>query len=953
MILPNRIYNNIWPMLLLCMLQSLIRTNAFSNIIQRSPSADCQNQYTYSSQYIFRAPCSRLEATPVSKKDETIPLALEHFLSTCYECNQSEAGSVVIVSRGERDLPPHQAIDTSIFMTENSDPMSFIVTITKKEEVADKLKVQDIASEKFSLAPTDQIQSLFGLASGTIPPLGHLPALNVQILIERSLVAQCEGEGKMMLGSAGHPYWQCLVSTAVLLDLSNVKVASFSTDKDTTTFDENLIPRRLLNQVPSMSSKESEAPKPFFSAVTPPIHIARLLVEHKDLSNPLIPVSINAIGLLGNVDLKTKKLLTADLLPHFASIEGSNDSLRPWKCPMSGEDISVHLFFGKALFQRFGAARGEVAIQNLREGQLIEITAQTRVGARDSLAKWVSERRFDLEVKDFHLLSNKPTDNGMSTLDSDSKSFKHRASDEVTSLQLPVLTLSDVFGDYAKPVETVDTMESLQAFARDALELLANLDTSKESSPATLMGMDCEWQPNQLSPPGQPQPVLLLQISFHSLGTVYLLDVQTLLRPLLSPETSMNELESVASNTLDILFRSLRVVKVGYQIASDLRRIAASYPHVPCFQEIQAVLEVDTLVKRVLHLTKQKKSRAITMSLARLTAHYLEKSISKECQVSDWSERPLSPDQIEYAALDAAISPLIAKMAMESINATINSTLPRVERWDGDAGVSKALDSWRFLYLETDDAMAIKKLQAKQIVGQSWIVTQSWITGGKPPKFPSLPLENGEGPYTDNDGVLRLPARMLRIRQPGDDAIFTGLVGREIGKSKDRCLGLLLTGDTTLPVGARIDFPRRSNYVEFEDGVALFVTMPDKIRPGEPRKIPNEFLEDGKILSWFISSNDWREGCSDLATKLLASRNMGDDNAPLLLFVRNGKGSFISGGRCRVLLPEDVPSVTDTDKPIGWGLTQLNLELLDFESLAGMETFAYLLGPLISHDSDT
>jgi prolyl-tRNA editing enzyme YbaK/EbsC (Cys-tRNA(Pro) deacylase) len=943
------IITNAWTLLFLCLFQSLIHTSAFS-VSQISSATGCLNQSTFSSRHIFRAPSTRLKATYLPKNDETGSASLEHFLSTCCACNKKQAGSVQILSRGAPGLPKHQSIETSIFITTNQDSVSFIVAITRDTDTVDEPKLQRIASGQLSLAPMDRIQSMFGFALGTIPPLGHLPTLPLTIFIEESLMEVCQAENQMLLGAAGHPYWQCLVSPEILLTLPNVQVASFSTDKVNAKEGENESTSTGPNPLLYVSCAASDAPKPFFSAETPPIHTAQILVEHKDLSNPLKPIQVNAFGRLGKLERKTKKLLTADLLPPFDKIEEAKEDPRPWRSASSGEDMDVHLIFGKALFQRFGATQGDAAIHNLKEGQMIEITAQTKVSNRDSLGRWVGERSLDLEVWDFRILSNESTDDGgASTMTSDSKPFKHKPVSGTVSPQLPVLTLRDVFGDSGQ-VEIVDTMESLHAFARDSLELLANLDIPNETTPATLMGMDCEWQPNQLSPLGEPQPILLLQISFHSLGKVYLLDLQTLLRPLLSPEAFMNELESVASETLDILFRSKRVVKVGYQIASDLRRIAASYPHVPCFQEIQAVLEVDTLVKRVLHLTKQKKSRSITMSLARLTAHYIQKSLSKECQVSNWSGRPLTQNQIEYASLDAAISPMIAEKALESINATIDGKFPRVERWHGDEGVAKAIDSWRFLYLQTEDEKAIKKLQAKQIVGPSWIVTQSWITGGKPPQFPSVPPPNGEGPYTDNNGVLRLPARMIQIQQPGDEAIFASMIGKEIGISKDRCLGLLLTGATALPEGARIDYPQRSSYVEFQDGVALFLTMSNNHRSGEPRNFPNEFLDDGKILSWFISSNDWRNGCSGLATKLLSSRKDGDDYAPLLLFVRSGKGSFVSGGRCRILLSEDVPSVTDTDKPKGWGLTQLNLELLDYETLAASEDFAYLISPLMLHD---
>jgi hypothetical protein len=208
----------------------------------------------------------------------------------------------------------------------------------------------------------------------------------------------------------------------------------------------------------------------------------------------------------------------------------------------------------------------------------------------------------------------------------------------------------------------------------------------------------------------------------------------------------MNELETATSEILSKLWESKRILKTGYQIGSDLRRIAASYPHMPCFQQVQSVLEVDSLVKRILHITKQKKSRSVTMSLARMTSHYLGKTVDKECQVSDWMARPLTNKQSDYAALDAAISPALVEKALESVDARINGDLPRIERWQGDEGLSKAIESWRFFILESDDPTTIQKLQAKQIVGPSWTVAQSWITGGNPPEIPFVPSANAETP---------------------------------------------------------------------------------------------------------------------------------------------------------------------------------------------------------------
>ena len=195
----------------------------------------------------------------------------------------------------------------------------------------------------------------------------------------------------------------------------------------------------------------------------------------------------------------------------------------------------------------------------------------------------------------------------------------------------------------------------------------------------------------------------------------------------------MNELEKRASDILSKLWSSERILKVGYQLSSDLRRVAASYPHVPCFRKVNSVLEVDKLCKRILQITKQKKSRSITMSLARMTSHYMGRTVDKGCQISDWEARPLSASQKVYAALDAAVAPALAEKALSSINATVNPRIPRIERWEGDDELSQAIDSLRFFVVDIEDGKPAKKLQAKQILGDHWIATQTWIAGETPP----------------------------------------------------------------------------------------------------------------------------------------------------------------------------------------------------------------------------
>jgi hypothetical protein len=111
-----------------------------------------------------------------------------------------------------------------------------------------------------------------------------------------------------------------------------------------------------------------------------------------------------------------------------------------------------------------------------------------------------------------------------------------------------------------------------------------------------------------------------------------------------------------------------------------------------------------------------------------MTSHYLGKTVDKTFQISDWMARPLTDEQKNYAALDAAVAPSLVEKALLTVNATISPKIPKIERWDGDEGLVNVVNSMRFSFLETPDVKSAKKLQAKQIVGDHWVVTQSWIS---------------------------------------------------------------------------------------------------------------------------------------------------------------------------------------------------------------------------------
>ncbi|KAL3934510.1 MAG: hypothetical protein SGBAC_009788 [Bacillariaceae sp.] len=639
------------------------------------------------------------------------------------------------------------------------DTSAVYICLTNNLGGVDPTKLQAALQEKVSLTVAEEVCSLLGILPTAVPPFGHLPKSNATIIIDKSLMDQLKSSDGMIVGNAGHPYWQCLVMRDALLSLPNVQVTDICGIHQHDNSDEKPIPTTLATPLasPSVSSDPPEITQPILPGVfpgeTPPMNIAKLVVEQRSLSNPLLPTTVKVTGYLGTLEKKSKKLVTTNLLPLGIDLDASDDSLAWRSSSNGGETFSVRLSFGRALFQTLGKSQWDAILECLESGQVLEITAQTGVVDRNSLCKWVNDRCLELEVQEFLILSEEDPSKGNANdsylpagpANKAQMSFKHMS--EWTTPQFAPVAIEDIFGSSSQCIEFINSTESLQGFVVETAGLPSqHTDKTSSSTPSNLLGIDCEWQPNQLKVRGEKQPVLLLQISLHALQKVYLFDLQTLLRPLLPPNEPMNEMETTVSKALGKLFRSKQIVKVGYQVSSDLMRVAASYPHLDCFQEVPSVLEVDSFVKRTLQLKKQKKSRAITMSLAKLTAHYLNKSISKECQVSNWSARPLSAEQLEYAAIDAAIGPVLVEKAMESINATIHTEIPRVERWEGDDKISKVISNWRFTHFYSEDTRSehekhqLETLKASQVIGEEsiWTVSQSWIVGKQEPSVPSL-----------------------------------------------------------------------------------------------------------------------------------------------------------------------------------------------------------------------
>ena len=546
-------------------------------------------------------------------------------------------------------------------------------------------------------------------------------------------------------------------------------------------------------------------------------------------------------------------------------------------------------------------------------------------GNWNSLLPW--ERKRDYERR---AVAGMDAVNGDDALGSDKNNQSMPPASSNTNNADNTLTLdrfNSQFRDSPLEVIIVDGDDSIRAMAKILSELFSLIGEEEDQTGEFLdyvAGIDCEWRPTgayaeALLDGPNDNPVALLQICIPAIGKVYLVDTYKILRANLADAEPMNTNEEIISEAIGSLFGSDRVIKVGYSVANDFRRLAGSFPHMSAFCNVRSVVELSTLAQR-LHPTSE---RSLLGSLQRLTKLVLGGyNIAKEQQCSNWEARPLTPNQIEYAALDCALPPRLLDQMTEGSGTAKTKEILR-----------EATSSLRFQTLDSDRKDAIRLLQAKRVVGNTFVVSQSWLQDRGAPAAVSLPAEGG-GAYTDKSGILRMPANLVSIANGNEDARWKRLSGKFVGKSKGKCIDLLL-GDS-LPEDASLEYNPRSGFIAFKDGLALFVN----ILSFSSRKMPypNEWLEDGRMLTWFIRQKDWDDGRSMTAKLLLGLTK--SPPATVVLFARVGNGEFICCGNCKASLADK------GDKNVGTSnkkLVKLNLQLQHWEHMKDLPSFSEML----------
>lgn len=873
----------------------------------------------------------------------------------------------------EQLLKQHRRpINSLVFLVEDSNaniqPPGYILAVLESNDKVDTEKLgravatalglksdESKITITLSLAPSDIVSQLCGFPPGCIPPLGLSPPPLIT-MIEHSLANDSGTPGNdnnvMLIGGGGLPEYSMELSITALLDYATgVQIAEF---RQTT--------HQLKQKVTNiehfqgiLKGHESEKyQKPFFAVAPPDTAIAQQII-HGQTEVALSSEWVAVVGRISGVRQMSRRHVFVDLSP---PIVGPNQSAvvsdrYPWRCPKSGDDMAVQLIVGESFCRRRGVDEPEKAIRKLKGGQLIMVQGKTNMDKISSLKNWCAKKSLDVVVYDYQHLQT-DADSSVWGIPSSTRVVQDRGVNNVKDGrelpvlkrdELPILKLRDLYPNSVpgRIVEIVENLASVKLFHSKVSNWL-----DSHPNEAALVGIDCEWKPSFLAE-HEAQPVLLLQICFHPLQRVYLIDTQELLRPLEKLSADLTELELAVSDALGQLFQSDRLVKVGYQLADDFRRLAASYPQCDSFQEILSVLEISNLGQKVMQMKKLPRARVATSSLAKMTERFVSFRMNKTEQVSDWSVRPLLPEQVEYAALDAAVTPAIAERLIGEIRAHFCTCPVSLQRRNGDTAFAESLLSYKFHLYPSTETAAIQKWNAKRLVGDYFLVSQTWTATEPKPDIPTI-LDNGNGhdsPFVDLKGITRIPSHTIAVNRIDMGNYKELLLGRYVAKAKDDCVMALIeasgNNDGVCSIGGKLHCAQRLGYVELANAVVLFVTMPVGNAQTKPRSYPNEWIDNGAMMSWFIKEHDWKNGTTMLGRKMTRS---GKDESAVILFVRRGHTAFLCCGRCELFhLDKNDDKANEGGCSDQWNIIKFFLRLNDFAWLQTNTNFQYLVHP--------
>ncbi|RZC89012.1 hypothetical protein C5167_030705 [Papaver somniferum] len=224
------------------------------------------------------------------------------------------------------------------------------------------------------------------------------------------------------------------------------------------------------------------------------------------------------------------------------------------------------------------------------------------------------------------------------------------------------------------------------------------LSATSYTEECKVIGVDCEWKPNYVKG-SKPNKVSIMQIASEK--TVFILDLIKL---------SKDE-PALLDNCLKRILHSSSILKLGYNLQCDLKQLSQSYGELECFKHFEMLLDIQNVFKEPRGgLSGLAKSYGVSLSKKDVEEKIMGASLNKTRRNSNWEQRPLTQQQMEYAALDAVVLiHIFYHIRNQPQAASANSGQPKME-WKSNI-VSHIVDTKKSKAKKTPKPKSTKEVR--------------------------------------------------------------------------------------------------------------------------------------------------------------------------------------------------------------------------------------------------
>jgi 3'-5' exonuclease len=253
----------------------------------------------------------------------------------------------------------------------------------------------------------------------------------------------------------------------------------------------------------------------------------------------------------------------------------------------------MHLTLGGAMAEAMGSEESAQLMSQIRTGHILLVTAQFDAAERSMVC-------LDCSILAEPALEGWEGGVWVGTADAD----------QYFQLDVP-----------AESIVLVDDVAKIRALGTHLAAVSATADSS-------VVGLDCEWQPNCIK--GDRNPVSLLQLAVDD--KVYMVDLLRCCRLDVASGDNLTETEQLLSDALSVVLSSADVIKSSLQPSMDLELLCRSYRYMPCFAKFDGIVDLFELGSHAASLADVLKYDR--SSLSKLCKIVLGKKLNKAEQVS-------------------------------------------------------------------------------------------------------------------------------------------------------------------------------------------------------------------------------------------------------------------------------------------------------------------------------